>query len=70
MKILLELGGLSMARKKPKEAPAWAAKIARLAPGKQKVSFEDQYRQDVQEEERLMAADEEEMAAKERKKRR
>ncbi|MEA2602046.1 MAG: hypothetical protein QOF89_3038 [Acidobacteriota bacterium] len=62
LKILLELGGLSGGWKTPKEAPTWAAKIARLAPGEHKVSFEEQYRKDVLKEERLLEEDEEEMA--------
>lgn len=67
LKILLELGALSAGRKKPKEAPAWAAKLANLAPGKPKGAFEEQYRKDVLKEERLVEEDEEEVAAGRRK---
>lgn len=68
LKILLELGGLSGGRKTPREAPAWASRIARLAPGKHETSFEDQFRKDVVKEERLAEEDEEVMAGGRRRK--
>jgi hypothetical protein len=67
LKILVELGGLSGGWKTPKEAPAWATRLTKLAPGKHKESFEDQYRKDVLKEERLVEEDEEVMQAGRRK---
>ncbi len=60
LKLLLELGGISEAKKTSKEAPAWAAKIGGIVPGGEE-GFRKQYRDEVGREERLAAEDEEEV---------
>lgn len=60
LKLLLELGGISEAKKTPQEAPAWAAKVGSIVPGGEE-GFRKEYRDEVGREERLAAEDEEEM---------
>jgi hypothetical protein len=59
LKLLLELGGISEAKKTPKEAPAWAAKVGSIVPGGEE-GFRKEYRNEVGREEQLAAEDEEE----------